>query len=107
MPTLRSMGRAGMKRHSAEERRWFAAVASLETCVLCGKYGVQVAHQNEERGVGQKSKPYQTAALCPECHYAIDSGKELDQVQRRALMARAIVRTHGALIECGILRISR
>lgn len=26
------------KRHSAEERRLFAAVASLEYCVLCGAY---------------------------------------------------------------------
>lgn len=31
------------KRGSAEERRWFKAVAALETCVLCGTYGVQVA----------------------------------------------------------------
>ena len=83
------------------ERKWFEAVASLESCVLCGKFGVQVAHSNRDRGMGQKSAPYLTAALCPEHHYEIDSGKELDQAERRALMDRAIVLTHAGLIISG------
>lgn len=29
-----------------KNRKWLVAVGSLETCVLCGAYGVQVAHRN-------------------------------------------------------------
>lgn len=88
---------------TAADKRWFAAVASLETCSLCGRYGVQVAHRNEGRGMGQKSAAYMTAALCPEQHHEIDNGKNLSQDERRALMDRAIVITHARLIESGQL----
>ena len=94
------------KRHSAEERRWFAAVASLELCVLCGAYGVQVAHRNAGRGLGQKSPCYETAALCPRCHSGIDNGADFTQDERRALMDMAIVRTHSRLVERGLLRLA-
>lgn len=86
---------------TAKDRRWFAAVASLESCVLCGKWGVQVAHRNEGRGMGQKNRSHLTAALCPECHHAIDNGKDLDNAERRAQMDRAIVRTFDRLVESG------
>lgn len=88
---------------SAADKRWFAAVASIETCALCGQYGVQVAHRNEGRGMGQKSAAYMTAALCPECHHAIDNGRDMPQAERRALMDRAIVLTHSRLIDAGQL----
>ena len=87
----------------AIERRWFAAVASIEDCVLCGRYGVQVAHSNRDRGLSQKSDPWLTAALCPSCHHAIDNGPDLPQAERRALMDRAIVLTHAILIRAGRL----
>lgn len=89
------------------EADWFGAVASLEYCVLCRKFGVQVAHSNKDRGLGQKSKPWMTAALCQECHHEIDNGKNLPQEQRRARMDRAIVLTHSALIERGKIRLSK
>ena len=92
---------------TALERRWFAAVASLESCVLCGAYGVQVAHSNRDRGMGQKAPPDLTAALCPACHHDIDSGKALSQSERRSLMDRAILLTHSKLIENGLLRLSK
>lgn len=94
------------KRHSAEEQQWFAAVASLEYCVLCGRHGVQVAHRNAGRGVGQKAPPWETAALCPECHDEIDNGSHLTRDERKALMDLAIVRTHSRLADRGDLRIS-
>lgn len=87
----------------ANARRWFAAVAELGSCVLCRRYGVQVAHSNQMRGMGQKAAPHNTAALCPECHHEIDNGKELTQDQRRERMNRAIVLTHHALVEAGRL----
>jgi len=88
---------------TAAERRWFSAVAELETCSLCGRYGIQVAHRNAGRGMGQKSPPWQTAALCPDCHFAIDNGRGLSQDERRALMDRAIVLTHSRLVDAGKL----
>ncbi len=91
---------------TAAERKWYAAVASLESCVLCGRFGVQVAHSNQDRGMGQKSPPCATAALCPDCHHQIDNGRDLPQDERRRLMDRAIVKTHIALAERGLLRLA-
>lgn len=88
---------------SAEEKRWFAVVGSLETCSLCGVYGIQVAHSNKDRGKSEKAKPWMTAALCSTCHHEIDNGKHLVQAERRALMDRAIVLTHNTLIRDGKL----
>lgn len=82
-------------------RKWLAAVAEIGSCVLCGKYGVQVAHRNEGRGMGQKSSDHLTAALCQECHHEIDNGRDLAQGERRARMDRAIVRTVDALVTSG------
>jgi hypothetical protein len=64
---------------------------------------VQVAHSNRDRGMGQKSAAHMTAALCPECHHAIDNGKDLSRDERRAQMDRAIVLTHSRLIDAGQL----
>lgn len=88
---------------TAEERKWFAAVATIEDCVLCRAYGIQVAHSNQDRGMGQKSAPWMTAALCPREHHEIDNGKNLSREERRALMDRAIVLTHDRLIRDGLL----
>jgi hypothetical protein len=88
---------------SASEKRWFAAVASLENCVLCGRSGVQVSHSNMLRGMGQKSAEWNTAALCPDCHFEIDSGRDLGKSERRALHFRAITLTHDRLIRAGRL----
>jgi hypothetical protein len=89
---------------AAADRRWFEAVASLETCSLCGAHGVQVAHRNEGRGMGQKSAAHMTAALCSACHFELDNGKSLLQAERRALMDRAIVITHDRLVKAGKVR---
>lgn len=88
---------------TAEERKWFAAVATIEDCVLCRTYGIQIAHSNQDRGMGQKSAPWMTAAICPPEHYEIDNGKSLSREERRALMDRAIVLTHDRLIRDGLL----
>ena len=88
---------------AAADRRWFEAVASIECCVLCGQHGVQVAHSNRDRGMGQKSAAHLTAALFPEHHHEIDNGKNLAREERRAQMDRAIVLTHDALIRAGRL----
>lgn len=92
---------------SSVESNWFAAVASLEYCVLCSVYGVQVAHRNQGRGKSQKSSPWLTAALCPRCHHDIDNGKVLPQAERRALMDRAIVETFDQLVQRGLVVIGK
>lgn len=82
---------------------WLKAVRRLDTCVDCGKWGVQAAHRNEGKGVGVKVSDHLTAALCPECHYDIDNGKNMTREQRRAAMDRAIVKTFDRLVELGIV----
>lgn len=88
---------------TAADRRWFAAVAELETCALCGVHGVQVAHRDFGKGMGQKTKCYETAPLCPECHRELTDGLAYDRAEKRALIDRAIVNTHSRLIDAGKL----
>lgn len=83
--------------------KWFAAVASLEECVLCRRWGVQVAHRNEGKGMGKKVDDHLTAAICPSCHASIDSGKDMTRDQRRAEMDRAIVLTFDQLVRRGLI----
>jgi hypothetical protein len=88
---------------TAAERRWYQAVAELETCSLCRAYGVQWSHSNMLRGKSQKSAPHNSAALCEACHFEIDNGRDLSQLERRELHFRAITLTHDRLIEAGRL----
>jgi hypothetical protein len=81
--------------------KWKEVVGAIDCCVLCGKFGTQVAHRNEGKGMGLKVGDHLCAALCPECHHDIDNGSKLDRVERRALMDRAIVRTWDALVKAG------
>lgn len=87
-------------------REWLAAVGQIECCVLCGAYGVQVAHRNEGKGMGLKVDDSLTAALCVTCHTDIDNGKNLTREERRALMDRAIVLTVQRLSREGRIAIS-
>lgn len=83
------------------DRLWYSAVADLETCVLCGRWGVQVAHRNEGKSMGRKVAAHLTAALCPDCHHEIDNGKTMTREERRAAMDRAIVLTYDRLVRAG------
>ena len=84
-------------------RAWLAAVHEIESCVLCGAYGVQAAHSNQDRGGGQKASDCLTAALCPECHYDVDNGRRLSREERRARLDRAIVLTIDQLARRGLI----
>ena len=88
---------------SAFEKRWQSAVHSVEYCVRCTAYGVQWSHRNEGKGMGLKTDPWMTAALCPACHAEIDNGRDMTLHERRAEMDRAIVLTHDRLIRAGRL----
>lgn len=91
--------------NTAAERRWFAAVASLESCVLCGAYGVQVAHRDFGKGMGMKTKAWMTCPLCLACHQELTDGKKYTRDEKRALMDRAIVEAHDRLIQSEKLRL--
>ena len=92
-----------LRRSTYKSEKWKDAVRSLECCVMCGKYGVQVAHRNQGKGMGLKVDDCLTAALCPECHHEIDNGKQYTREDRRELMDNMILRTIVELVHRGII----
>lgn len=83
-------------------KEWLQAVGEIDHCVLCNSnYMLQVAHNNQGRGKGQKAPDWETARLCGECHHDIDNGHTLSKFERRSLLTTAIVRTHSILIQSG------
>lgn len=87
------------------DRKWLAAVGSIDECVMCGGYGTQVAHRNEGKGLGLKAPDCWTAALCQECHHQIDNGRDLTKQQRKARIDEAILRTLLILVEQGRVKV--
>lgn len=87
-------------------KRWLEAVGRIDCCVLCGKWGTQVAHRNEGKGISMKVDDCLTAALCVTCHTDIDNGNQLSRDERRALMDRAIVLTLRELVRRGLVGVA-
>jgi uncharacterized protein YlaI len=85
---------------------WLEAVGSIDQCVLCGRWGIQVAHRNKGKGKGLKNPDHLTAAICPDCHHEIDNGKTLTREERRARMDEAIVLTLDALVRSGKVKVA-
>jgi hypothetical protein len=54
---------------------------------------VCAAHRNEGKGMGIKVSDALCVALCYECHYTLDMGKELTKEERREMWNRAYVTT--------------
>lgn len=86
-------------------KKWLQAVREIDCCVLCGRYGVQAAHRNEGKGMGIKADDCLTAALCEECHYRIDNGRDMTREERRSEMDKAIVLTIRELANEGRLSV--
>jgi hypothetical protein len=84
-------------------RKWLAAVHQIETCVLCGAYGIQAAHRNQGKGMSQKTDDCLTAAICQSCHHEIDNGSQLSREERRALLDKAICETVAQLARMGLI----
>ncbi len=90
----------------SDQKKLFAAVATLP-CQRCGKHGVQVAHSNSQadgKGMGLKAWPWKVAALCPECHTEIDSGKNMGKQERRDAWVDAHIKTLSELFAQGLVR---
>jgi len=96
-----------MKLKPYRNRKWLSAIHEIEACVLCGAWGVQAAHSNQDRGMGQKASDSLCAAICPECHTEIDNGRHLTQEQRRARLDRAIVLTLDQLTRRGLVGVAK
>jgi hypothetical protein len=89
------------------EKRWFAAVADTERCDLCrGPGPLQVAHRDFGKGMGLKTQPCETAALCVPCHRELTDGTQYNRDQKRAFMDRAIVNAHLRMAGNGRLKVS-
>ncbi|AOZ52670.1 hypothetical protein BKX93_01640 [Chromobacterium vaccinii] len=95
------------RRDTTKNADWLAAVGSLKFCVLCGAYGIQVAHRDEGKGMGMKSADALTAALCPGCHHELGNGNKLSRDERRAEMNRAIVLTLEKLAAGGLVIVNK
>lgn len=87
--------------------QWLAAVHKIENCVRCGVYGIQAAHMNEGKGMGQKTDDCLTAALCPKCHHEIDNGKTLSREERREILRKAVLDTLVQLARMGLIEVKR
>lgn len=91
-----------VQRHDSEA--WRRAVASLP-CVLCWREGMtQCAHRNEGKGMSLKTDDAWTAALCVDCHRAIDQGKDMTRAEKRERMDAAILLTLRELAIRGLVR---
>lgn len=91
-----------------------AAVRTIH-CVNCGIQGrTQAAHSNLlEHGKGRSIKAKDSAimALCDcganQCHFELDSGKNMSKAERRAFTYEMIAKTYMALIEQGKLVVAK
>ena len=94
--------RAGKRRTVAVyDRNWLDIVRSIECCVRCGKYGVEAAHADVGKGMGQKTDDVTACALCPECHHDLGNGSKLEREFRRSEMDRCLRLTLIALWRAG------
>lgn len=94
------------KQNYYRSKEWLAAVRKLDFCVRCGRYGVQAAHTNRNKGMGIKQHDCLTAALCPECHHEIDNGHRYTKAERHAAMDQAVLDTVVALVQEGLIKVA-
>ena len=91
-----------------DQERLFGHVAELPCQIPgCGRHGVQVSHSNQSRdgkGLSLKSYPWRVAAICPEHHVEIDSGKNLSRLERVDMWEDAHRATIGELFRLGKIR---
>lgn len=81
------------------------AVAEIECCVDCGKFGTQAAHANIGKGRGMKTSDL-CAALCPDCHTRYDQYIDMTRDESRLGLALAIIKTIEHLAINGRIKIT-
>ena len=98
--------RPGRRRANVHrDARWLSAVRDIECCVRCQQFGVEAAHRDVGKGMGQKTDDATTAALCSACHHELGNGADLDRETRRHEMDWAIVETIIELARAGRLAV--
>lgn len=86
-----------------DSKAWLSAVHAIECCVRCGKFGIQVAHRDEGKGMGIKTGDHLTAAICDDCHYELGNGTKYPREERRNEMNLAILKTFDLLVTMGLV----
>lgn len=83
------------------------AVASLP-CQACGREGeTQAAHSNQFKGMATKASDARIMSLCVKCHAELDQGGTMSKLDRRAFEDEMMLKTYIALIENGLLEVTR
>lgn len=88
-------------------RKLLDAAREAPRCFGCGRHNdgtVVMAHSNQSRdgkGAGMKAADYRVAALCGQCHSALDQGYHMTRDERVAFWEEAHRKTIGWLFESG------
>ena len=70
-------------------------------CAVCNRQDgtIVAAHRNEGKGMGIKVSDALVAALCYQCHYALDQGNVMDREEKRQFWNGAYIKTIKYMIE--------
>jgi len=98
-------GLAQPKREYIRSKPLLAAVRTIP-CQHCGwPIGVEASHSNQSahgKGRGIKADDNRIAALCRDCHRAVDQGSKLTRDERLAVWMAAHVKTVKVLVRLGL-----
>lgn len=98
-----------LKIKTYRNKKLLAVAKEVPECFLCGALndgGVVMAHSNQGRdghGMGIKSQDHRIAAICANCHFEIDNGKDLTRMQKIERWEQAHRATMGWLFESGMV----
>lgn len=89
---------------NSARRKYWDFVGSLP-CARCGRFGVQISHDNKRRGLGQKSAWWLVAPLCRGCHADDDQYRNATRDEVRARHDANVLDTISAAMREGILEV--
>lgn len=94
------------------DRKYLDLAHRITDCMNCGQHspGCEPAHSNQMRhGKGTSIKAHDVfhAALCHECHRALDSGGTLSRDSKQTMWQAAFERTLLAYFKNGWLRVAK
>lgn len=89
-------------------RKLLDACRRLE-CQHCGLDDgtVVAAHGTQGKGMALKAPDHQVASLCYACHMNLDQGSRMTRDERRDMWLQAHLKTMAAMIERGILAVTK
>lgn len=81
------------------DRKLLDLAHRLNECTHCGRYvpeGLEPAHSNQHihgKGAGRKAHDQWHAALCHECHVALDQGRGMSREEKAAMWEQSHIKT--------------